>query len=120
MKSYKCNITTASLRSASSKRSRRNIISQVTHISKDKSSNIFNNNKKKNPIGNNKHKLIFCYSCNNSFVFFQNINLFMNQHVHKNEIYIKVYPKCVCNKLFYNMKRLKAHQSRKSKNSAYY
>ena len=35
MKSYKRNITTASLRSASSKRSRRNIISQVTHTSKD-------------------------------------------------------------------------------------
>ena len=44
----------------------------------------------------------------------------MNQHVHKNEICIKVYSKYVCNKVFYDMKHLKAHQNLKSKNSTYY
>ena len=100
MKSYKCNITTASLCSASSKRSRRNIISQVTHTSKDKSSNIFNNNKQKKTIGNNKYKPIICHGCNNAFKFYKNISLFMNQHVHKNETCHQVYPQCVCDKVF--------------------
>ena len=120
MKSYKRNITTASLCSASSKRSRRNIISQVTLTSKQKPSNVSNNIKKKTAIGNNKYKLIFCHGCNNEFKFYQNINLFMIQHVHKNKTCLKVYPKCVCDKVFYNIKRLKAHQSRKSKNCACY
>ena len=78
MKSYKRNITTAS-----SKRSRRNIIPQVTHKSKDKSSNVFNNNKQKNTIGNNKYKSILCHGCNNELKFYKNISLFMNKHVHK-------------------------------------
>ena len=113
MKSYKHNITTASLCSTSSKRSRRNIISQVTHSSKEKSSNVFKNNKKKNTIGNYKYKPIFCHGCNNAFTFYKNISLFMTQHVHKNEMCQKVYPKCVCDKVFYDLKCLKSHQSRK-------
>ena len=91
MKSYKHNITTASLRSASLKKSRRNIISQVTHTSKDKPSYVFNNNNKKRPIGNNKYKLIFCYGCNNEFKFYQNMNLFIIKYVHKNKTCLKVY-----------------------------
>ena len=115
MKSYKHNITTASLCSASSKISRRNIISQVTHTSKDKSSNVLNNNSKKKPIGNNNYKPIFCHGCNNAFTFYNNVALFMNQHVHKNDTCQKVYPKCVCSKVFYDLKCLESHQSRKKK-----
>ena len=68
-------------------------------------------------FGNYKYKPIFCYGCNYAFTFYKNISLFMTQHVHKNEMCQKVYPKCVCDKAFYDLKCLKAHQSRKKKHT---
>ena len=42
------------------------------------------------------------------------------QHVHKNEKCIKVYLKCICNKVFYDINCLKSHQCSKGRNSSWY
>ena len=126
MKRKKTNITTASLRSASSKRSRRT----VTTINNDKSnialSSISSKNQKsRNPKSSNTKKVIgsanirayFCHGCNKEFRIYSSIQMFINKHLIGNENCVKVFPQCVCKKVFYDKKGLKAHQSRKNSNS---
>ena len=126
MKRKKTNITTASLRSASSKRSRR----IVTTTNNDKSnialSSISSKNQKsRNPKSSNTKKVIgsanirayFCHGCNKEFRIYSSIQMFINKHLIGNENCVKVFPQCVCKKVFYDKKGLKAHQSRKNSNS---
>ena len=46
--------------------------------------------------------------------------MFINKHLIGNDKCIKFFPQCVCKKIFYDKKTLKAHQSRKNPNSECY
>ena len=125
MKKRKTNITTASLRSASSKRSRKTVTAvsnqrssttQSFHSSKNQTSSNFN----KKVIGSANSRAYFCHGCNNEFKIYSSIQMFIKKHLIGNEKCAKVFPQCVCKKIFYDNKSLKAHQSRKNPNSECY
>ena len=128
MNKKRTNITTASLRSASSKRSRRNTTnanntqsittstSHKQHTRRDHNSQ--KNNKK--PIGSASEKAFFCKGCNKEFRLYSTVQMFINRHLDRNEKCLKFFPQCICKKIFYDTKRLRAHQSRKNKNSECY
>ena len=128
MNKKRTNITTASLRSASSKRSRRNTTnanntqsittstSHKQHTRRDHNSQ--KNNKK--PIGSASEKAFFCKGCNKEFRLYSTVQMFINRHLDRNEKCLKFFPQCICKKIFYDRKRLRAHQSRKNKNSECY
>ena len=117
MKRKKTNITTVSLRSASSKRSRRNKSTANKNTTNISQSTKAQKNSSKKPIGSASHHAYFCHGCNKEFRLYSTVQMFINKHLIGNEKCLKVFPRCVCNKVFYDKKRLKAHQSRKNKNS---
>ena len=129
MKRKKPNITTASLRSASSSKRSRRVTSTKNHLQITNTSNSYysfalggrtnNANKsiEKTPVGSASKKAYFCHGCNKEFRLYSSVQMFINKHVNGNKKCLKVYPKCICGKIFYDKKKLKAHQSRKSKDS---
>ena len=131
MKRKKTNITTALLRSASSKRSRRKpSLFSMTHDHKENSNHISSTNAfttdllqrhpTKNKVGSASKRAYFCHGCNKEFCIYSSIQMFINKHLIGNQKCMQVFPKCICQKIFYDKKRLKAHQSQKPKNTDCY
>ena len=116
MKRKKPNITTASLRSASSSKRSRRVTSTKNHLQITNTSNSYysfalggrtnNANKsiEKTPVGSASKKAYFCHGCNKEFRLYSSVQMFINKHVNGNKKCLKVYPKCICGKIFYDKK----------------
>ena len=121
-KKHQINISTASLRSSSSRRSRRsttNPSSNPKPSSKSihkRQSNLKHSIKKGRIIGKSSKKSFHCNGCNNTFNIYPSTNAFLNLHVKSNDHCPTAYPKCfACGKLFFEEKHLISHQSKSSK-----
>ena len=124
MKRKNNNITTASLRSFSSRNRTRkknpsisnNVATNKTYSSsKQKSTTTANKYAKKATIGSASKQTFTCMGCKNIFRIYLNVSDFMKKHPKSNDKCHKAFPKCVCGKIFYDEKHLKSHQSRSSK-----
>ena len=124
MKRKNNNITTASLRSFSSRNRTRkknpsisnNVATNKTYSSsKQKSTTTANKYAKKATIGSASKQTFTCIGCKNVFRIYLNVSDFMKKHPKSNDKCHKAFPKCVCGKIFYDEKHLKSHQSRSSK-----
>ena len=113
------NITSSSLRSSSSRRSRKKtnfaVSYPVSQHQKQQSSTNSNKNNTTNSriIGNSSKKSFFCKGCNNTFNIYSSVNTFLNRHVKSNDKCPLAYPKCsACGKIFYEDKHLLSHKSK--------
>ena len=127
MKRKNTNITTASLRSSSSKnRSKRRANTLISNNLASSRSNLNSNNqtthkvttktaRKSTTIGSSSKQTFTCLGCKNEFKIYLNVSDFMKKHPKSNDRCHKAFPKCVCGKIFYDKTHLKSHQSRSSK-----
>lgn len=121
----KINISTASLRSASSSRraARRNHSSNISFSqSKTNLTSITTTTSSLTTTKPNQYqpKVFICKGCNVSFKNYPTPSIFINRHVKSNDKCPKHYPQCHCGKIFYDETNLRSHQSRTNKNSDCY
>ena len=118
---HNLNISNISLRSSSSRRSRRQNSNYASSKSNNTNQQISKTISPKRVVGKSSNKEIYCLGCQNSFKIYTSTTTFLNQHVKSNDTCPKFYPKCKgCHKLFYQETHLTSHQMKSNKNSPCY